>query len=46
MKRTRILTNFDIDSYTSNRNPCISQSIPEYQNAGFEVKTKIFWWDF
>ena len=28
--------------YTSNSNTCISQNIPEYQNAGFEVKTKLF----
>ena len=32
--------------YTSNSNTCISQNIHEYQNAGFEVKTKIFWWGF
>ena len=25
---------------------CISQRIPEYQNAGFEVKTKKFCWVF
>ena len=29
--------------YNNNSNTCISQNIPEYQNAGFEVKTKIFW---
>ena len=26
--------------YTSNSNTCISQNIPEYQNAGFEVKNE------
>ena len=38
--------NMAMSIYTSKSNTCISQDIPEYQNAGFEVKTKIFWWGF
>ena len=35
--------NMAMSRYTSNSNTCISQNIPENQNAGFEVKTKILW---
>ena len=42
----RHFLNMAMSIYTSNSNTCISQNIPEYQNAGFEVKAKIFWWFF
>ena len=37
-----ILLNMAMFRYTSNSNTCISQNIPEYQNAGFRGKNENF----